>query len=144
MLVMALQSLPVGEKFLCLGVAYKKISPTLIEELATGEKMTLTSEEMLWPVPEHILNFLSDASVLPEELQLDLVEEFVNSKHGIKGIEIASEPQIVLLVDDLPQLLNKLVAANRIVELEYVTPDMNYRTKSIYFPKGTELNWKKS
>ena len=40
---------------------------------------------------------------------------------------------------DVPQLLEDLVLENKIAEIEYVLPDMPYRTKSFFLPAGTKI-----
>ncbi len=40
---------------------------------------------------------------------------------------------------DIPVLLEKLVDEGSLVEVEYTLPSMSYRTKSILFPKGSNL-----
>lgn len=39
--------------------------------------------------------------------------------------------------DDFIYQLEELVKDNEIVELEYILPQLDYRIKSMYFPKGT-------
>lgn len=66
----------------------------------------------------------------------------VNSHQGVKGVDLVLNVMGIIgpfkvnheeLVSELAQLvLNK-----EIVELEYILPQMDYRIKSIYFPKGT-------
>lgn len=40
---------------------------------------------------------------------------------------------------ELSNLIDELVRDKEITEIEYVTPNMPNRIKSIYFPKGTEI-----
>ena len=50
---------------------------------------------------------------------------------GIKPIDI--QPS------DLPMLLEEMVSEGHIREIEYILPQMDYRTKSFYLPAGTEV-----
>lgn len=74
---------------------------------------------------------------------LDLI-----SQGPIKATEIASDPLLIKsIIDskldvDIGVLLNELVEQKRIVEIEYVLPQMHYRIKSLYLPKGTEISIK--
>jgi len=72
----------------------------------------------------------------------DFIKQMVNASTGIKAVELA-----VKISEDLYKyrsaiigILEELVKENEIVELEYVLPEMEYRVKSIYFPKGTKIN----
>lgn len=66
----------------------------------------------------------------------------VNTSTGINGV------QLVMTVmnhvgptsfehDEFHLAINRLVNEKQVVELEYVLPNMEYRVKSMYFPKGT-------
>ena len=77
-----------------------------------------------------------------QEHIINIVEDFA----PIKGVELVSKLTQVLAQtgelnilenDTYFSILNKMVSNNEIVELEYVLPKMNYRVKSMYFPKGT-------
>lgn len=61
----------------------------------------------------------------------------------IKGVDIAVECAAAHIEDisakDITDTLEQLVQQGKIIEVEYVLPSMNYRVKSIYFPKGTEV-----
>ncbi len=60
---------------------------------------------------------------------------------GVKATELAvqlaqhasSEPERYLA------LVQQLIEDGEIVEIEYVLPDMPYRTKSFYLPKGAKV-----
>ena len=53
----------------------------------------------------------------------------------VKLIEIHDISQNNLILD----ILNELVKNGDIIEVEYTLPQMNYRIKSLYFPKRTEI-----
>jgi hypothetical protein len=74
----------------------------------------------------------------------DIILELVNKGQGIKGPELATEVCIRCIegndiIGDYRPLLEQLVKDCEIVEIEYVLPSMTDRTKSIFFPKGTEI-----
>lgn len=40
---------------------------------------------------------------------------------------------------NIPELMEELVRENKIVEIEYVLPSLNFRIKSFFLPAGTEI-----
>jgi hypothetical protein len=78
-----------------------------------------------------------------EELK-QVILEVVNANTGMRGVELALKvlDRTMPRYFESPQYqeaLDELVAEGSIVELEYTLPEMDYRTKSIYFPKGTQI-----
>ena len=79
-----------------------------------------------------------------EELKL-LIVKTINESTGIKAMELI--PEIFRVAkessksvnEDILGCLEELVLENRIMEIEYVLPQMSYRIKSIYFPIGTTI-----
>jgi hypothetical protein len=72
----------------------------------------------------------------------EFIKMAVNDKGPIKGVDLALE--VVkhnhgMSPSDITQAIERLVRDEEVVELEYVLPEMSYRTKSLYFPKGTKL-----
>jgi len=68
----------------------------------------------------------------------------VNAHQGIKGVDLAlhvmSEVNPVIFdIQEYWDALNSLIGSKEIVEVEYTLPQLSYRIKSIYFPKGTEV-----
>jgi hypothetical protein len=65
--------------------------------------------------------------------------------NGKKAVELVTEVNILLsetgseFPTDLPAIIDQMVKDGELVEIEYVLPDMNYRIKSFYLPKGTEI-----
>lgn len=61
----------------------------------------------------------------------------------LKGVDMALEVAKAHIEDvtakDITDTLEALVQEGKIVEVEYVLPQANYRCKSIYFPRGTEV-----
>lgn len=70
--------------------------------------------------------------------------DFVSKRPGCTPIElvcgIAFGENFAV---DVPVLLEKLVDEGSLIEVEYVLPTMDYRTKSILFPKGTDIEFSK-
>ena len=64
------------------------------------------------------------------------VIELVNDFGPIKATEL-----VVRLIDiqgtNITDILDELVKNGDIIEVEYTLPQMDYRVKSLYFPKGT-------
>lgn len=68
----------------------------------------------------------------------------VNSHQGLKGVDLALH--VMGIINPImfkhavyARQLDLLVTKGEIVELNYVLPQMDYKIKSIYFPKGTEI-----
>jgi hypothetical protein len=77
----------------------------------------------------------------------DLIKKTVNENQGIKATELAVSVTTALLEekqewtqDQFFKALEELVHEREIVEVSYVLPTMDYKVKSIYFPKGTEVS----
>jgi hypothetical protein len=79
-----------------------------------------------------------------------IILETVESLGAIKGIELVTRVTVRLcederkggvtpVSDEIISTLNIMVAAGDLVEIEYVVPGMEYRIKSIYMPKGTQV-----
>ncbi len=68
----------------------------------------------------------------------------IDDSTGIRGVELA----LAVLNKTMPhyfessyyqECLEELVKSGEVVEVEYVLPEMSYRVKSIFFPKGTQI-----
>lgn len=78
-----------------------------------------------------------------------LISEIVNESPGINAIELTTKI-VKLMIErlgtisemDFMEAIDCAVVKKQIVEVEYVTPSMNYRIKSLYFPAGTEITVK--
>ena len=80
-----------------------------------------------------------------KEQYKEIVRKIIDDSTGIKAVELAT--QVVLEVHDKcherqefdiwNDALDPLIEAGEICELEYSLPAMNWRLKSIFFPKGT-------
>jgi hypothetical protein len=85
----------------------------------------------------------------PYERQVkDIIGWVVAGRPGIRGTELVAHEEMVGLFrrvgtdcsgPDIARILDEMSRDKEIIELEYTTPDQDYRLKSIYFPKGTEI-----
>lgn len=89
-----------------------------------------------------------DVKTRDEQFKLQQIEAIIlkaiNDSTGIKATELILRVIRELMPKDLnvgefEELLTSLVDKGEIVELEYTVPKLDYRVKSIYFPKGTEF-----
>jgi hypothetical protein len=64
---------------------------------------------------------------------------------GCKATELVTDLAVAFKGDvdflQLSDILDKLIASNEIIEIEYILPDMDYRIKSFYLPKGTKFKF---
>ena len=77
----------------------------------------------------------------------DLIKKTVNENQGIKATELAISVTTVLFeekqewtLDQFFKAMEELAHEKEIVEVNYVLPTMDYKVKSIYFPKGTKVS----
>jgi hypothetical protein len=73
----------------------------------------------------------------------EFISRMVEDKGPIKGVDLAVEVathQHGSRPDEITEALADLVECGEIVEVEYILERMNYRVKSMYFPKGTKVN----
>ncbi len=70
-----------------------------------------------------------------------IILDKVNNSTGIKAVELVvavqTEVKSEFQHDEYVKTIEELVSSKEIVELDYILPSMNYRVKSLYFPKGT-------
>ncbi len=71
----------------------------------------------------------------------NLIVEVVTELQGAKATVLAMDERLInlWLEHDAGDLFDELVADGRVVEVEYVLADMDFRAKSFYLPKGTEV-----
>lgn len=81
---------------------------------------------------------------MTKEQLKEIILSLIRESTGIRGVELA----LSVLNKTMPryfesemyqECLEELVKSGEIVELEYTLPDMDYRVKSIFFPKGTQI-----
>jgi hypothetical protein len=75
-----------------------------------------------------------------DEAKQFLVDKII-SLQGCKATQLAADEEVVTKLSmndiDVPDLLDELVKEGRIIEIEYVLPEMTWRVKSFYLPPGT-------
>jgi hypothetical protein len=72
----------------------------------------------------------------------DYILSVVEDKGPIKNTELAlsvASHMHGITGSDVTESLDRLLAANQIIEVEYVLASMDYRVKSLYFPKDTRI-----
>lgn len=79
-----------------------------------------------------------------EKTMKEIVLRMVNAHQGIKGVDLALKVMgevnpVIFKVEEYWDALNSLIGDKEIVEVEYTLPQLNYRIKSLYFPKGTAV-----
>ena len=72
---------------------------------------------------------------MTKEEQNNIILDLVTSKQGCKATELAVEIATKADID----LVQTLVTEGRLVEIEYVLPNMPYRIKSFLLPKDTQI-----
>jgi hypothetical protein len=75
----------------------------------------------------------------------EVILTVISNRPGIKNVDLVLNCMNLLNplkfeATDYNFELNKLISEHEIVELEYILPHMDYRVKSIYFPKGTVVS----
>lgn len=73
----------------------------------------------------------------------------VNERNGMKATELAADRRVIeaaLAAEketgksvEVPDLMDELVKEGQFVEVQYTVPDMPYRIKSFYLPKGSKV-----
>lgn len=74
----------------------------------------------------------------------------VNESTGIKAVELLVQVVRFCVNNKIRQpeslefahLLEDMVFTKEIVEVEYIIPSVDYKVKSIFFPKGTQITIK--
>lgn len=85
------------------------------------------------------------------EIIKDAILKCVSDSAPIKGTSLVVEVTITVAKENkdviqnlsdgegIVNTISDLVKSGDLVEVEYVLPSMDYRAKSMYFPKGTEV-----
>lgn len=81
--------------------------------------------------------------ITDEQIQV-AIEHIVRGHYVIKGVDLVLKTiehlhPILFEREQYEWVLQNMVDRDDIIELEYVTPDVDYRVKSIYFVKGTRF-----
>ena len=76
-----------------------------------------------------------------------LLVQVINEQPGIRVMELVVHEQIIHHLKnlnssgiDLYDVLEDLVVEQRIAVMEFATPNMSYRIKTLYFPENTVLH----
>ena len=76
-----------------------------------------------------------------EQLSQRIID-LITSQQGIKAVDLTVKLATEFLDvtnSEIIDVIMKLLSSGDIIELQYTLPHMQYRVKSIYFPKGTEF-----
>lgn len=70
--------------------------------------------------------------------------DLVINRQGIKAVELALAVMedcnpIHFEIDEFHLALNELIEQGEIIEITYTLPQLKYRVKSFYLPKGTSF-----
>jgi hypothetical protein len=75
----------------------------------------------------------------------DIILKNISENPGIKASELVvkmmnyvSEQKLQTNFDFI-NVIEELIHDGYIIEVQYILPDMDYRIKSMYFPKGTNI-----
>jgi hypothetical protein len=71
-----------------------------------------------------------------------IIVYMVASKQGCKATELVADKEVLPVIPagfDIPKLIQELVWEQKLVEVEYSLPDMEWRCKSFLLPGKTEV-----
>lgn len=73
----------------------------------------------------------------------EMIQQFVLNQQGCKATVIASQIHLIQAAKaedtDLVTLIFDMVKSGDLVGIEYALPNMQYRIKTMLFPKGTQF-----
>jgi len=80
----------------------------------------------------------------PENSSESVLISIVNEHQGLKLTELVMHATVAISKlgyrePDLVKVLNGLISEAKLLEIEYVLPDMDYRIKSFILPAGTKV-----
>jgi hypothetical protein len=100
----------------------------------TKEVTIGTKEDLNAKIRERIIAIVNDRNWIGGvELCTVVTAEICAGEHGTFDV------LVINCMDDFSTIVEKCVSDGEIVELEFTVPSMEYRLKSIYFPKDTLL-----
>jgi hypothetical protein len=80
--------------------------------------------------------------ITKDELKQKIVD-IITEVQGCKATELSTKLTIDVLnaleIHDLPTVLAELLHERRLVEVEYVLPNLSFRAKSFLLPAGVEV-----
>lgn len=69
-----------------------------------------------------------------------LIQETVTNLRGCRRMELIAHDSMGPVIREFDiDIIDEMVSAGELVEIEYVLPTMNYRVKSFLLPAGTEV-----
>lgn len=81
---------------------------------------------------------------MSRELAKQQIANYLRGKQGIKGVELASDPNVVYALaqenESFHDVTEELVLENKVVEIEYSVPSIPYRLKSFFLPEGSVVH----
>lgn len=72
----------------------------------------------------------------------DTIVNVVTRIQGCKAVHLACETEIIKLDlgdRNLPDLVEELIEEGRLVEVEYILPNLSFRLKGFLLPPGTSI-----
>lgn len=67
------------------------------------------------------------------------IEKYINNITAIEKIHLINIYSKKFNMEDIENIMNILIDNKEITYITYTLPNMEYRTKSLIFPKGTEV-----
>ena len=78
--------------------------------------------------------------MITKEGKKQLIIDAVTAMQGCKATELCVIGNIVMDVgDELPDLITELINEGKLIEIEYVLPEMDYRIKSFLLPGKSKV-----
>jgi len=72
----------------------------------------------------------------------NIITYVVTKLQGCKGTELVCQPEFISVYKagfDLVEIIEEMIKENELIEIEYTIPQLDYRVKSFYLPKGSKL-----
>jgi hypothetical protein len=80
----------------------------------------------------------------------EYIVKIINDRQGCKAMELVLDHTILSAATepyqggadkfDFLELMSELIAEGKVIEIEYVLSNMNYRAKSFYLPANTKVS----
>jgi len=87
-----------------------------------------------------------DSFLTPVQKAKKIIVKLVEEKNGIKSVDLSmdlldADKSFFLEVSQISNIIDDLVQEGKITALNYTVPSMDYRLKTILFPKGTRVEF---
>jgi predicted component of type VI protein secretion system len=88
-----------------------------------------------------------DSFLTPVQKAKKIIVKLVEEKNGIKSVDLSmdlldADKSLFLEVNSqISNIIDDLVQEGKITALNYTVPTMDYRLKTILFPKGTKVEF---